>query len=498
MLNVLLITLGLAWLTELAGLSLALGAFVAGMLISETEYRYQVEEDIKPFRDVLLGLFFVTIGMMLDVATIVRELRWSSRVLALLLAGKLAVVSGVCRALSARLPARRCAPACGSAPAASSASCCWPAVEAIGAAAGGHRCSRCWRRWCLSHAARAAHRALHRPAGAALRRFGMAAALDAAARSIAARVAWRPTSTPSSAATAAPDSTWRAFWSRKASSYMALDLDPDRVREAAAAGETVVYGDASRRETLIAAGLMRASVVIVTFGDTVATLKVLHQAANCARPAGGGAHHRRRPTSSASPSRRGRSGARGARSQRDAGLACAGPVRRAAATASSSACASCASSTMRCCAASFPAPTDAGDELDEAQQPRLHSVTLTEGDPASRPHPRRPGSGSSWRRRSSAVRRRGMRGLEPDPETRCCNAGDVVVLLGAAGRLSRAEGAAAQGQKRWGNKKARRSGLRSAPRMFFRSAGADRHIVVRHDDVGRSGWTIVARAECQS
>jgi len=66
MLNVLLFTLGLAYLTELAGLSLALGAFVAGMLISETEYRYQVEEDIKPFRDMLLGLFFVTIGMMLD------------------------------------------------------------------------------------------------------------------------------------------------------------------------------------------------------------------------------------------------------------------------------------------------------------------------------------------------------------------------------------------------------------------------------------------------
>ena len=67
-LNVLLITLGLAYLTQLAGLSLALGAFLAGMLISETEYRYQVEDDIKPFRDVLLGLFFVTIGMQLDLA----------------------------------------------------------------------------------------------------------------------------------------------------------------------------------------------------------------------------------------------------------------------------------------------------------------------------------------------------------------------------------------------------------------------------------------------
>eukprot|EP01031_Cornospumella_fuschlensis_P038297 gene38297-46540_t len=66
MLNLLLITLGLAWLTEHAGLSLALGAFVAGMLISETEFKHQVETDIRPFHDVLLGLFFITIGMILD------------------------------------------------------------------------------------------------------------------------------------------------------------------------------------------------------------------------------------------------------------------------------------------------------------------------------------------------------------------------------------------------------------------------------------------------
>ena len=65
-LNLLLVTLSLAWLTELAGLSLALGAFVAGMLISETEYKHQVETDIRPFHDVLLGLFFISIGMVLD------------------------------------------------------------------------------------------------------------------------------------------------------------------------------------------------------------------------------------------------------------------------------------------------------------------------------------------------------------------------------------------------------------------------------------------------
>ena len=69
-LNVLLVTLGLAGLTAALGLSMALGAFLAGMLIAETEYRYQVEEDIKPFRDVLLGLFFMTVGMALDLEVV--------------------------------------------------------------------------------------------------------------------------------------------------------------------------------------------------------------------------------------------------------------------------------------------------------------------------------------------------------------------------------------------------------------------------------------------
>src|SRR5258705_383363 len=72
-LNVLLIPLLLAFLTGLAGLSLVLGAFLAGMLISETEYRFQVEEDIKPYRDVLLGLFFVTVGMLLDLRLVAAQ-----------------------------------------------------------------------------------------------------------------------------------------------------------------------------------------------------------------------------------------------------------------------------------------------------------------------------------------------------------------------------------------------------------------------------------------
>ena len=99
MLNVLLITLGLAYLTEIAGLSLALGAFVAGMLISETEYRYQVEEDIKPFRDVLMGLFFVTIGMLLDMHLVLANFLLVLAVLAAMLLLKFAVAGGLSRLL---------------------------------------------------------------------------------------------------------------------------------------------------------------------------------------------------------------------------------------------------------------------------------------------------------------------------------------------------------------------------------------------------------------
>jgi Kef-type K+ transport system membrane component KefB len=103
MLNVLLVTLGLAALTELAGLSLALGAFLAGMLIAETEYRYQVEEDIKPFRDVLLGLFFVTVGMALDLSVVAAHWSWVLLLLVVPVLVKLLLIVALSRAFGAPL-----------------------------------------------------------------------------------------------------------------------------------------------------------------------------------------------------------------------------------------------------------------------------------------------------------------------------------------------------------------------------------------------------------
>ncbi len=86
------LVVGLAYATGYAGLSLALGAFVGGMLISETIYRHQVEADIRPFRDILLGLFFVTVGMMLDLGFVFDNAHRLLLAVLLLVAGKGLVV----------------------------------------------------------------------------------------------------------------------------------------------------------------------------------------------------------------------------------------------------------------------------------------------------------------------------------------------------------------------------------------------------------------------
>jgi CPA2 family monovalent cation:H+ antiporter-2 len=93
MLNVLWVVLGMAALTQMAGLSLALGAFLGGVLISETIYYHQVASDIRPFRDILLGLFFITIGMQLNLPIIWHDLAKVAAILAVLVIGKGSIVT---------------------------------------------------------------------------------------------------------------------------------------------------------------------------------------------------------------------------------------------------------------------------------------------------------------------------------------------------------------------------------------------------------------------
>ena len=268
-LNVLLITLSLATITELAGLSLALGAFVAGMLISETEYKFQVEEDIKPFRDVLMGLFFVTIGVKLDLHILV-GLWWQ---VLLALVALLVIKALIVGLLSWRL---------GSSPGNSIRSALW-------LCAGGEfgfvllgeivRLPRDIQQIALTVLV----------LSMLIAPFIIQYSERIVVRFVASEWLMRSMQLTKIAVQSmgaekhailcgfGRNGQYLArFLSQEDINYVALDLDPDRVREASTGGENVVYGDAGRKEALMAAGLMRASVVIVTISDTALAEKVLH------------------------------------------------------------------------------------------------------------------------------------------------------------------------------------------------------------------------------
>src|SRR4029079_5349850 len=92
-LTVLLVTLGAAWITNMLGLSFALGAFLAGMMLAETEFRHQIAVEIRPFRDILLGLFFITIGMLTDVSEWYHTWTWILLLFLTLTIGKMVLIT---------------------------------------------------------------------------------------------------------------------------------------------------------------------------------------------------------------------------------------------------------------------------------------------------------------------------------------------------------------------------------------------------------------------
>ncbi len=273
MLNLLLVVLGMSALTEHFGLSLALGAFLAGMLIAETPYRHQVEEDVKPFRDVLLGLFFITVGMLLDFQVIYQQ--W--KLVLLLLVGPLIFKFGLIALLSR---------AFGSSPGISiRTGLCLAQAGEFG--------------FVLLNQIDALH--LIDPelsqavlAAMLLSMFGAPFLIQYSDR-IAMRFSSNEWLLQSLALTRVAAKSVRTEnhvvicgFGRSGQSlarmldqekipYIALDMDPERVKEAAAAGDNVVYGDASRENYLVAVGLARAKAVVITYADTPATLKVLHQ-----------------------------------------------------------------------------------------------------------------------------------------------------------------------------------------------------------------------------
>ncbi len=93
----LLVALGTSWITEQMGLSMVFGAFLAGMLIAETEYRHQVQADIEPFRGILLGLFFTTVGMRFELSLTASDFLLVMGLTLALLTGKSALITGLSR-----------------------------------------------------------------------------------------------------------------------------------------------------------------------------------------------------------------------------------------------------------------------------------------------------------------------------------------------------------------------------------------------------------------
>jgi len=272
MLNVLLVTLGLAAMTELAGLSYALGAFLAGMLIAETEYRYQVEEDVKPFRDVLLGLFFVTVGMYLNLNVVSANIGW---VLVLLIGPmllKLALVVALARLFGAPLgTALRTGFYLGQAGEFAIVLLAMSSVDLgiIDATLA----QLILAAMVLSMLAAPFVIQFSEPV---VRRLTANDWLARAAQvtQIAVRTMARRDHIIICGYGRSGQNLGRLLEAEDIP-YLALDSDPERVREAAD-GTNVVYGDAGRRETLVAAGLNKARAVAVTFANTPTALKILH------------------------------------------------------------------------------------------------------------------------------------------------------------------------------------------------------------------------------
>jgi len=94
----LLAVIGTAVLTGLSGLSMALGAFLAGLLIAETEFRHQVEIDIQPFKGLLLGVFFLSVGMGIDITAVADQVFWVVSAVVKLIVIKAALATGLCLA----------------------------------------------------------------------------------------------------------------------------------------------------------------------------------------------------------------------------------------------------------------------------------------------------------------------------------------------------------------------------------------------------------------
>jgi monovalent cation:H+ antiporter-2, CPA2 family len=271
-LTVLLVALASAWVSHVAGLSFALGAFLSGMMLAETEYRHQIEAVIRPFRDILLGLFFISVGMLLDLKLLVRELPLVLALLLTMVPLKAAIAALASRAFTtSRFKALRTG-----------------IVISIGGEFGVALCT------ILLEAGLIPER-LGQPLLIAI---GLSMVLSPVILNNNKRVArfLLRESAPASTAVEREDAATGGIARREhvilcgfgrvgqnvgrvlesqGFEYIALDLDPARIRAARQAGDPVLYGDSADEEMLAKAGLGAASAVVISFSDPATAIGIL-------------------------------------------------------------------------------------------------------------------------------------------------------------------------------------------------------------------------------
>jgi monovalent cation:H+ antiporter-2, CPA2 family len=274
-LAVLLVVLSSAWVSHLAGLSFALGAFLAGMMLAETEYRHAIEAAIRPFRDILLGLFFISVGMLLDLHLLgrIEVLGMALVMLLTLIVLKAAIAAVVTRPFTnSRFKALRTG-----------------IVIAIGGEFGVALCSILLQAG-LVPAGRG------QPLLVAIVLSMVLSPLILNNNKRVARFLLRERA-PAMTASQREESATKEIAEREhvilcgfgrvgqnvarvlesqGFEYIALDLDPARIRAARQAGDPVIYGDSADEEMLMRAGIVTASAVVISFSDPATSIGILH------------------------------------------------------------------------------------------------------------------------------------------------------------------------------------------------------------------------------
>lgn len=270
--NVLMVTLLLAYATKMAGLSYALGAFIAGMLISETKFRYQVESDISPFRDILLGLFFISVGMLLNLQQIFANIQLVLLVLFGFVLLKALVVGIVVRLFKYEAGvAIRTALILAQAGEFSFVILALGAEhqlisgQALQAVLAASLLSMVIAPFLIQYNGRIARRLV----GSYTRNSGkVVEEIEQTGQNLANHVII--------CGYGRSGQYLGRFLREENIPYIALDIDPARVLEASAAGENVMFGDAARRVVLTAAGCARAKALVISYADNRAAMKILH------------------------------------------------------------------------------------------------------------------------------------------------------------------------------------------------------------------------------